>query len=167
MDETMQTLTESLAVVEIPNQIEQAYREVRLYAMVLTGSFLWDEAEPIFYILSVPTSTFNKVVAMTHAPDFVAALLCLAFVATLPHFLALLIFPKLMGRRLPRVLACSAAVVLALIYFYLANLAWPLDIGPLPWLYMRAGLGALVMAFLYAVSLNAQQLRSLAARLFK
>jgi hypothetical protein len=163
--EEVAQFVQELACITIPDEVAQARVEVRVYAMVLTGSFLWDEIEPVFYLLGVRTSAFDRVVALTHLPQVFAVLLVACFMVTLPHFVALVCMPHRLALPLPRLLACVAACLMALMWFYLANIAWPLDLGAVPWLYMRSGAGALGMAALYAVSLNAQQLRNLAHRL--
>lgn len=159
-------LVESLAVAKIPTPIEQDRIEVRVLTLVLTFFFMGHLLQAAIYILAIETSTLHRVAALTHASWLVVALFAAAAAATLPHIVSLLFLPRLLAHRLPRKMACFAAMGTAVLWFYLAALARPLDGGPLTLIYICSGLGALVIAGIFGVSLNAQQLRNLAERLF-
>ncbi|NDZ11477.1 hypothetical protein C7T35_01470 [Variovorax sp. WS11] len=159
-------LVETLAVAKIPSPIEQDRIEVRMLTLMLTGFFMGNLLQGTIYILAIETSTLHRVAAMTHASWLVAVLFASAALATLPHVVSLLFLPRLLAHRLPRKMACFAAMGTAVLWFYLSALARPLDAGPLTLLYICSGLGALVIAGIFGMSLNAQQLRNLAEKLF-
>lgn len=142
-------------------RVDQDRVEVRLLSLVLTGSFLNDLVEPIFYIATVHDSMIYRVACLTHTPWAVVAIFAAAALVALPHFVALLCMPRFLACRAPRKMACAAACAASLLWAYLGTLALPLDAGALPFLYWRACLGALVIAAVYGFSLNSQQLRIL------
>jgi hypothetical protein len=84
-----------------------------------------------------------------------------ALVLALPHAIALLFFPRTLATRWPRKAATLAAAIVTVTWCYLAILSMPLDAGPLVWLYLRQAVESVGLAFLYAISLNAQLLRAL------
>jgi hypothetical protein len=159
-------LVETLAVAKIPSPIEQDRIEVRILTLVLTAFFMGHLLQAVIYILAIDTSTLHRVAAMTHASWLVMVLFGAAALATLPHIVSLMFLPRLLAHRLPRKMACFAAMGTAVLWFYLAALARPLDAGPLTLIYICSGLGALVVAGIFGVSLNSQQLRNLAEKLF-
>lgn len=155
------------APVTVPTAVEYLRFEVRLYSTWIAGAFLNDVLDPVIYIARVPMSTLHKVVGMTGASAFVIAVFLLAALATLPHLWTLVVRPQSLGSTWPRRWACAAASAVSLVWFYLAVIAHPLDAGPLALLYGRECVGSLALAFLYAVSLNAQQLRQIANRILR
>lgn len=156
---------EQARAAKVPSVLEQARIEVRLLSIVLTSSFLYDLLEPVLYFFSVGTSTLHRVMAMSHMPGVIVAVFITAMLVTVPLWLSLVFTPTAgLAERLPRWLACQAAVVATMCWMYLAVLALPLDYGPLSWFYARNALGALIMAAVYALSLNAQQVRQLKER---
>lgn len=159
-------LVETLAVAKIPTPIEQDRIEVRLLTLTLTGFFVGNLLQAAIYIVAIESSTLYRVAALTHAPWVLVMLFAAAALATLPHLVSLACLPRLLDHRLPRKMACFAAMGTAVLWFYLAALSRPLDLGPLTLLYICSGLGALLIAGIFGVSLNAQQLRILAEKLF-
>lgn len=152
-----------LRAVSIPLPGEQDRFEVRLLTAYLMMSFINDLIGPISYIFNVPGSMLHRVASMSGTGDLIGFGFVFAACLAIPHMFALLCYPKFLTARLPRKLAVLAAVVVTLMWSYLAVLAMPLDVGPLSILYARQAIEAVGLAFLLAVSLNSQQLRQLQA----
>jgi hypothetical protein len=150
-----------VAAARIPTPSQQDRLEVRLLTIYVTLSFANDLVGPITYIYQVAPSMLFKVASLAHATGVIGLLFIVSLVLMLPHVFSLLFLPRKLGCRWPRKLACLAAAISSLTWFYLAVLASPLDMGPLSLLYGRQGLESLFLSLLFAVSLNAQQLRSL------
>lgn len=102
-----------------------------------------------------------RVSSMAHSGNLIGLLFVVALLLTLPHAFSLIFLPRHLGCRWPRKLACAAAGLSAVIWFYLAVLAAPLDVGPLAVLYGGHVIQSVFLALLFAMSLNAQQLRNL------
>ena len=135
--------------------------EVRLLTLVLTCRFVYDLIEPVLFGLS-PHKEFpiQRVLAMS--PTLLTSVFIGALLLALPMFFTLLFpTPARLARRMPRRLACYAAVMATVTWFYLSTLALTLDYVTVPWVYLRNGTWSLVLAGLYALSLNAQQVRAL------
>ncbi len=98
---------------------------------------------------------------MSHGEWLVGAMFIAALLLAMPHAIALLFFPRTLAVRWPRKCATLAAVLVTVTWGYFGVLAMPLDVGPLSWLYFRQGLESVGLAFLYAISLNAQLLRAI------
>ena len=158
---TEEQLRSHLAAANIPTPREQDRLEVRLLTIYVTLAFANDLVGPITYIYQIAPSMLFKVASLSHAAVGIGALFVLALLLVLPHAFALVFLPRSLALRWPRKLACLAAALTALTWFYLAVLAVPLDAGPLSFLYGRQSLESLFLALLFAVSLNAQQLRKL------
>lgn len=137
--------------------------EVRVLTLVLTSRFLYDLLEPVLFALSANDgSPFQRVMALSHMPFALSAVFICSLLFALPMWFSLLLAPAhRLARRLPRRLACYAAVAATVTWFYLSTLALSLEFATLPWIYVRNGCWSLVMAALYALSLNAQQVRAL------
>lgn len=137
--------------------------EVRVLTLVLTSRFLYDLLEPVLFALSAQDgSPFQRVMALSHVPFALSVVFIAALVLTLPMWLSLLLAPsRRLANRMPRRLACYAAIAATVTWFYLSTIALSLEFATLPWVYVRNGLWSLVMAGLYALSLNAQQVRAL------
>lgn len=155
-----------IAAASIPTAAEQDRLEVRLLTLYITLSFINDLVGPICYVYQLAPSLLFKVASLSHGGWLVGALFIAALLLALPHCIALIAFPRSLGCRLPRQLATGAAALVTLTWGYLAVLAMPLDAGPLSLLYLRQAVESLGLAALYALSLNAQQLRAIASRLF-
>lgn len=150
-----------VAAVRIPTPSEQDRLEVRLLTIYVTLSFANDLIGPITYIYQIAPSMLFKVASLARATGFVGSLFVVALLLMLPHAVALVFFPRSLACRWPRKAACLAAAITSLTWFYLAVLAVPLDSGPLSFLYGRQAMESLFLSLLFAVSLNAQQLRKL------
>ena len=135
--------------------------EVRLLAASLTGVFIYFTLEPALYAGSVEESVLARVLALTgHAGWWLAALyLCMAMLV--PHFVSLLVMPRFLECRTPRVLATYGAMAGGLLWFVFADLARPLDVGPLPYLFGARAVVNVLVAGIFAFSLNSQQLREM------
>ncbi|AMM23156.1 hypothetical protein [Variovorax sp. PAMC 28711] len=152
-----------VAAAAVPDDVEQNRIEVRLLTIFVTLSFMNDLIGPVMYILQIPASTLFKVAALGHYSWLVGGMFVVSILLTIPHFVSLLVLPRLLSCRTPRLMACGAAVISALTWIYLAVLAQPLDFaGPISVLYGRQSFESLFLALIYAVSLNAQQLREYA-----
>lgn len=156
-----QELRRGLGAVAIPTAEQQDRLEVRLLTLYITYVFINGLVGPITYIYDLEPSLLHKVASLSHGSWLVGAMFVAAVALALPHTVALICFPKTLGIRWPRKLATAAAALAALTWAYLAILAIPLDSGPLFWLYVRQVGEALGLAFIYAISLNAQLLRAL------
>lgn len=154
-------LMRGLDASPIPTPEQQDHLEVRLLTMYLTWAFINNLVGPITYVYGLAPSLLHQVAAMSHGSWLVGALFVSALLLALPHAVALLFLPGTMALRWPRKLATLAAVIVTLTWCYLGVLALPLDVGPLSWLYFRQGLESIGLAFLYAISLNAQLLRAI------
>lgn len=137
--------------------------EVRVLTLVLTSRFLYDLLEPVLFALHATVgSPFQRVLALSHVPLALSVVFICALLLALPMWFSLLFAPVTkLASRLPRRLACYAAITATVTWFYLSALAVSLDLTTLPWVYLRNGCWSLVMAGLYALSLNAQQVRAL------
>lgn len=145
----------------IPVADQQDRLEVRLLSMYITFSFINDQLGPITYVLKLPPSMLYKVATLAHTSWLVGAMFAVAVVLALPHAIALLAFPRTLAVRWPRKCATLAASIVMVTWGYLAVLAMPVDAGPLFWLYIRQAIDSAGLAFIYAISLNAQLLRAL------
>jgi hypothetical protein len=137
--------------------------EVRVLSLVLTSRFLYDLLEPVLFALNAAEgSPFQQVLTLSQMPFALSAVFVCALVLALPMWLSLLFAPVArLSWRLPRRLACHAANIATVTWFYLVALSVSLDFSTLPWVYLRNGCWSLVMAGIYALSLNAQQVRAL------
>lgn len=135
--------------------------EVRILAAIVTGGFGYFMAEPVMYAWSVDTSLLLKVTFLAGHPTLVLLLMALCVALLVPHFVSLLVLPRFLDCRAPRLMAFAGALGACVIWFYLADLARPLDVGPLPYLYLGRSFANLVMAAVFAFSLNSQQLREM------
>lgn len=156
-----QELRRGLDAIDIPSAEQQDRLEVRLLTLYITYVFINGLIGPITYIYSLEPSLLYKVAALSHGSWLVGAMFVAALCLALPHAFALVFLPRTLAVRWPRKLATIAAVLVMLAWAYLAVLALPMDAGPLFWLYLRQAIEAVGLAFLYAVSLNAQLLRAL------
>lgn len=154
-------LRRHVRAAKVPTPTEQDRLEVRLLTIYVTLSFANDLAGPITYIYQIAPSMLSTVASHAHTTGFIGGLFILALTLMLPHAFALIFLPRSLGCRWPRKAACLAAAIATLTWFYLALLAVPLNVGPLSFLYGRHGLASLFLSLLFAVSLNAQQLRKL------
>ncbi|WP_390342383.1 hypothetical protein ACFJIS_19055 [Variovorax boronicumulans] len=151
-----------LQAANIPTPPEQDRMEVRVYAAYVTLAFMNDLIGPITYVFKLEPTMLFKVASLSPSNYFVGALFLAALVLMVPHCLHLIFMPNRLSIRWPRRLATVAGVISCLTWFYLAQLARPLDIGPsLQWLYGRQALESLGVSALFAISLNAQLLRRL------
>lgn len=135
--------------------------EVRMLTLVLTCRFVYDLVEPVLFGLS-PHKEFPIQKVLAESPTLLSAVFMLALLLALPMFFTLLFpSPGRLARRMPRRLACYAAAIATVTWFYLSTLALTLDFVTVPWVYLRNGCWSLVLAGLFALSLNAQQVRAL------
>jgi hypothetical protein len=154
-------LLRGMRSASIPSAEQQDHLEVRLLTMYLTLSFINDLVGPITYIYQLTPSLLYKVASLSHGSWAVGVMFGAALVLALPHAVALIFFPRTLATRWPRKAATLAAVIVTVTWCYLAILSMPLDAGPLVWLYLRQAVESVGLAFLYAISLNAQLLRAL------
>ncbi|SIQ99536.1 hypothetical protein [Pseudacidovorax sp. RU35E] len=154
-----------LSAAAVPTPEQQDRLEVRLLTAFVTLSFINDLAGPITYIFRLAPSMLHKVAALEHGLPGAHAI-GFAFIVSLllivPHAVALAFFPGSLAIRWPRKLATLAAVISAFTWGYLGVLSLPLQTsGALFWLYERQGIESVGLAFIYAISLNAQLLRAI------
>lgn len=147
----------------IPSPAQQDNIEVRLLTLFITWSFINDLVGPICYVFGFTPSLLHKVAVVSHGPWLVGGAFILAMVLTLPHAIVLTFMPSAMHLRWPRKLATAAAALVLVTWAYMAVQATKLDFPGLQWLYLRQGACAFFLAFLYALSLNAQLLRRIYA----
>lgn len=156
-----QELRRGLDAVAIPTAEQQDRLEVRLLTLYITAVFVNGLIGPITLIFGIEPSLVHRVASLSHGSWLVGAMFVTALVLALPHAAALLFFPKTLAVRWPRKLATLAAVLVTVAWGYMAILALPLDMGPVFWLFLRQAFESVGLAFLYAISLNAQLLRAL------
>lgn len=154
-------LLRGLSSTAVPTPEQQDHLEVRLLAMYITVEFINSLIGPLTYIYQLTPSLIYQVAARSGNSSAVAAMFAIALALAAPHAVALICFPRTLALRWPRKLATLAACVVALAWAYLAVLSFPLDAGPLFWLYVREVASAMGLAFIYAISLNAQLLRAI------
>ena len=139
---------------------DQPRAEVRVYSAVLTGFFLWSLFESAIYAASVELSTLYKLVSLTHHPKIAIGAFFLCATAVIPHFITLIAVPSLLHCRWPRLMATWGAAGSGLLWFYFANLARPLDLGEIQYLYVVRAIWCVLVSSVFAISLNAQLLRA-------
>lgn len=154
-------LLRGMRAASIPTAEQQDHLEVRLLTMYIAYVFINSLIGPITHIYQLPSSELYKVASQSPSSWAVGAMFCVALVLALPHAIALLFFPRTLAARWPRKAATLAAAIVTVTWSYLAILSMPLDAGPLVWLYLRQAVESVGLAFLYAISLNAQLLRAL------
>jgi hypothetical protein len=154
-------LVQGLGATAVPTPQQQDHLEVRLLAAYVTLEFLNSLIGPIVYILQLSPSLIYQVATRSSHPDVIAGLFIGAALLALPHAVSLVFLPRTLEVRWPRKCATFAACLVTLVWAYLAVLTLPLDVGPLFWLYVREAATNAGLAFIYAVSLNAQLLRKL------
>lgn len=139
---------------------QQDHLEVRLLSIFATWAFLNGIVGPITYLYQLAPSILYRVAALSQVPQLVLASFIVAGLLMLPHAVALVFFPKTLYVRWPRKCATASAALVAVNWAYLAVLAQPIDSElSLFWLYGRNMVESLGMAFLFAMSLNAQLVR--------
>lgn len=154
-------LLRGIGAAAVPTPEQQDHLEVRLLAMYVTVEFINSLVGPLTYIYQLTPSLIYQVASRSGNPNAVAAMFAAALVLAAPHAIALVCFPRSLALRWPRKFATLAACLVALTWGYLAVLTFPLDVGSLFWLYVREVASYMALAFLYAVSLNAQLLRAI------
>lgn len=154
-------LERGMRSMAIPTPAEQDHLEVRLLTLYITWSFINDLVGPITYVYGLAPSLLFKVAQLSHGTWLVGAMFIAALVLALPHAFALTFLPHTLATRWPRKAATWAACLVLVTWAYLAVLSLPLDEGPLFWLYLRQAFESAGLAFLYAISLNAQLLRAI------
>lgn len=143
----------------IPSPAQQDNIEVRLLTLFITWSFINDLAGPISYVFGFSPSILHQVAVVSHGPWFVGGAFSLALLGMMPHAIVLTFRPGLMDRRWPRKLATAAAALVMVTWAYMAIQSTRLDYPGIHWLYIRQAVSSFFLAFLYALSLNAQLLR--------
>lgn len=154
-------LVRGLDATDVPTPQQQDHLEVRLLAAYVTLEFLKSLIGPIVYILQLSPSLISQVALRSGHPDVIAGMFIAAGVLATPHALSLVFLPRTLEVRWPRKFATLAACLVTLAWAYLAVLTFPLDVSPMFWLYVREAASNVALAFIYAVSLNAQLLRAL------
>lgn len=139
--------------------LDQNRSEVRIYAAIMTALFIYFMMESGLSALTVPQTPLFKVVSLSHHPHVTALAFFICVAMVIPHVLTLVFFPGFLSRKEPRLIASYGARGCALLWFYFANLARPLDFGELPYFYMARAVLCLLVAAVFAYSLNSQQLR--------
>ena len=136
---------------------DQNRTEVRLYATLITVGFALSLLEPIFYLFAVPEAMIVRVSSLAPSIWCVAAAFGLCLLATLPHLFILLFMPTSLWERWPRRFAAYATFGSAVCWVYLANLAYPMDVGYLEWAYALRAVGSIIVGLTFGFSVNAQQ----------
>ena len=143
----------------VPRNQDRA--EVRVMAAVIAGLAIYHMLEPALYAAGVPTSVLAKVTVMSRHPNVMMTLMFGAAALVAPHLISLIFMPRLLNCRTPRLMACYGCLLAALLWFYFANLALPIDAGNLSYLYASRAVLDLFIAGVFAFSLNAQQIREM------
>lgn len=137
--------------------VDQNRAEVRIYAALTTAGFMLSMLEPLFYLLTVPEAMIVRVASVAPSMWCVFAAFSLCLAATVPHLFALLFQPHSLGNRWPRRFAAYGTFGSAVTWLYLANLAYPMDVGGLEWAYALRALGSMLVGLTYGFSVNADQ----------
>lgn len=140
--------------------INQDRVEVRIYAGAMTLLFFGWSMEAAVAGALIEQSPLYKIVSLTHYPLLMLSAFFLAALAVIPHLVSLIAIPSILTCRWPRLIAFYGSCFSSVLWFYFANCARPLDYGELPYLYVARALMCMVVASVFAFSLNAQQLRS-------
>lgn len=140
--------------------VDQDRAEVRIYAAVMTGFFLYILLEAAIYAWTVTAAPLFRIVALTHYPRAVLTAFFLCAAAVIPHFASLIAIPSLLDSRIPRLMATAGSAAAGLLWFYFANEARELDYQGIQYLYATRGVFCLAVATVFAFSLNSQQLRA-------
>lgn len=136
---------------------DQDRAEVRLYASLITAGFALSLVEPMFYLVAVQQAMIFRVASVAPSMWCVFAAFGLCLCATLPHLCVLIFRPQHLSRQWPRRFAAYATFGSAVTWIYLANLAYPMDVGGLEWAYALRALGSIFVGLTYGFSVNAQQ----------
>lgn len=136
---------------------DQNRAEVRIYAALTTAGFMLSMLEPMFYLLTVPEAMIVRVAGLAPSAWCVFAAFALCMCATLPHLVALILRPHTLARRWPRRFAAYGSFGSAVTWVYLANLAYPMDVGGLEWAYVIRAVGSIFVGLTYGFSVNADQ----------
>lgn len=149
---------EILALAKMPADQDRA--EVRIYAAAMTVFFMFGCLSPAFFIFLVPASDVAITTRVTTIPSVMIAISFLASaIMALPHLVSLVGLPQHLRRREPRLWAIWGAAIAGLTWLYLGVTVEPLDFGDAPWAYWCKAIGCLLVAGVYAYSLNSQLLR--------
>lgn len=141
--------------------IDQDRAEVRLRTAVLVLLFSAHMLEPAIYALSVGDSMLFKVVRMSWSPALTLSAFFSSAAMMAPLLFSLMFLPRLLHCRAPRQLACAGAAMAAVLWGYCGTLALPMDSGALPRIYWFRSAADLLVAGVFALSLNNQLIRSL------
>lgn len=139
--------------------VEQDKAEVRMQSLFVTLIFVLLCLEPVFYILTVPGSMIARISLLAPSVWCIVASFSIASLATIPHMYALLTHSGPPNDQLFKIWAALASFGAALVWIYLANLAYPLDAGWLEWAYALRSAICLCIASIYGYSVNAQQMK--------
>jgi hypothetical protein len=141
--------------------LDQDKWEVRFGMGVITGFFIGDLLRTAIYILMVKISPIAKVADLTRAPELLAGICILAALLAVPHLWALTFRPSELQKMNARRFATYGAAIAVLFWIYVAGWSMPMDIGLASIMYWAKAFGSLVIAFMYAKSINSQQNREL------
>jgi hypothetical protein len=139
--------------------MNQDRSEVRWGSAVLTMFFIAHLIEPTLYAASVDSSIMFKVAQLTGWPNVVMGVFVVAAALMVPHLFALFFMPDKLANKVPRKLAIAGACMASFTWMYLANMARPLDVGPLSLIYLYRSIFDAAIALAYATSVNNQSVR--------
>lgn len=149
---------EILAMSKIPKDQDRA--EVRIYAAALTFIFIATCFSPALFILLDHGSDIEKQTRVSPVPGAGLALsFLISGLLAIPHAMTLVGLPSYLRKRWPRLCAIWGCVLSGFTWLYLGVTVEPLDFGDPPWAYWAKSIGCLLVAGIYAYSLNNQMIR--------
>lgn len=152
----------TLRLSKVATELQHAEVQLRVVTFLLASSMLFDLLDPALFIFTVPTSLIYRIAHLVHAPEAVGMVYAVLGALLLPYLVMQAVCPHCPGRRAVTRLACFTLLLAALLWFFLAWMARDLDLGgPVAGVYLRTGLGACGFSFALALSLNAEQARTL------
>lgn len=131
--------------------------EIRIYASAFTIICMALLLMPAFSVLTNTESPVMQVARLSGWPQLVGVVFLTSALGMLPHLCALVFAPSTLGVHWPRQVAAAATSIASLLWCYLANLAEPLDLPTVEAMYWAQAFICSGCGFLYALSLNGQQ----------
>lgn len=158
-----EALKDIMAVSIMATELLHVRVQLRLVAVLLAATIAFELADPALLLLSGDgRSIIERTAAVAALGTLGAGLVFVALAGLLLPFVATQcgLWPS--ARRSAAKLACVALSIAALLWFFLAWRAMPLNLGAAAsLLFIRNGAGAITFALAIALSLNAELLRKL------
>lgn len=158
------TIGYTLRLSNVLTELQHAEVQLRIVTFLLACSMLFDLLDPALFIFTVPSSLIHRIANMVHEPYAIGWAYAGLGALLVPYLVMQAVCPNCPERRSVTKLACFSLMTAAVLWFFMAWMARDLDIGPVVGVYLRTGLGALGFSLALALSLNAEQVRTLLER---